>query len=373
MSVFDIPTNTWTHGGAAAPNAGLARSASGGGTAFGKHYAIGGATNSGPTAAVEQFDPSTQTWTMRASMSVARAALGVATLNDKIFAIGGSTTGNYYSPGTIFNTNEVYDPLTNIWTVLTPMPVAVSFNTATVGYNGKIYVIGGLTAVGGTSLVQIYDVTAGTWTTGTPMPTARLNAMAGVLNGQIVVFGGSFPLFYYPSGAISSFSVSDLTEIYDPLSDTWTFGPLMYEFGDGFGQGVTFNNSQVFAASNTFNTYCTCGASKVQVLDSSTDPQPTITSISQTSGAQGSTVSATIIGANFTGATSVVFSGSGVTATIGSGGTATTLSVTITIASGAAPTLRYFSVNTLTGTTRLFNGFTVTPGVIKRRGQITSQ
>src|SRR5262249_31930299 len=105
LSVFDISTNTWTHGGATAPDAAIARNALGGGTALGKHYAIGGSVGGSPTTAVEEFDPTTNLWRARASMSVARGSLGVASLNDKLYAIGGG------SPGTMLDANEVYDPL----------------------------------------------------------------------------------------------------------------------------------------------------------------------------------------------------------------------------------------------------------------------
>jgi hypothetical protein len=132
----------------------------------------------------------------------------------------------------------------------------------------------------------------------------------------------------------------------------------MPSFSEEAGQGVTFNSTQIFSVSNlSSNALFT---SRVQVLDTSTDPQPATSSISQTSGAQGATINATISGTNLTGATSIVFTGTGVSATILFGGTATSVPVQITIGSGAATGLRQFSVNTPTGTTTLFSGFTVT-------------
>jgi N-acetylneuraminic acid mutarotase len=363
LSVFDIPTNTWTHGGTTAPDAVAARSALGGGVAFGKHYAVGGLTTSGATSAVEEFDPASNSWRGRTSMSVARASLGVASLNDRVYAIGGSTGGAPYSPGTILNANEVYDSLTNVWTTLAPLPVAVTGNTATIGYNGKIYVLGGLSASGVTGSVQIYDAATNTWSSGTPVPTPRFNAMAGVLNGLIVVFGGSAPTSFDSSGSLIYATLLDLTEIYDPVSNTWTIGPAMRFSSADAGQGVTFNGSQIVSVSG----YASVGIlSTVEVLDTSTDPQPTISSISQTSGTQGTTINATITGTNLTGATSIVFTslftGTGVSAAILPGGTATSLPVQITITNGATTGLRLFSVNTPTGTADLFTGFTVNLG-----------
>ena len=93
-----------------------------------------------------------------------------------------------------------------------------------------------------------------------------------------------------------------------------------------------------------------------------TAPQgPVVTGITPTFGVQGATVSATVSGSNLTGATTVAFTGgSGISATIGSGGTATSLPITITIAAGAPTGARTFTVTTPAGTSQTFN-FTINP------------
>ena len=79
-------------------------------------------------------------------------------------------------------------------------------------------------------------------------------------------------------------------------------------------------------------------------------PAPTIMGISEHSGVPGDVVTATITGTNLTGANAVAFSGSGVTATIQPGGTATALSVSITIDAAASSGPRTFTVTTPGGT-----------------------
>src|SRR5437867_4478436 len=91
---------------------------------------------------------------------------------------------------------------------------------------------------------------------------------------------------------------------------------------------------------------------------------PAITGITPSSGTAGSSLPATITGTDLDGATAVAFSGSGVTATIGTGGTASSLPITITIAAGAATDTRTFAVTTPAGTSPAFSGFTVTSGPI---------
>jgi hypothetical protein len=75
---------------------------------------------------------------------------------------------------------------------------------------------------------------------------------------------------------------------------------------------------------------------------------------------------------NLSGATAVNFSGTGVTGLIG-GGTQTSLPVTITVDALAQATTRTITVTTTAGTSTVFTGFTVTSGLKKRSGQLTSQ
>ncbi len=99
---------------------------------------------------------------------------------------------------------------------------------------------------------------------------------------------------------------------------------------------------------------------EIYVIDPAT--RPTVTAISPSSGGQGTAVAATIMGSNLSGATAVRFGGSGVTATIGNGGTAASLPITITVAPGAETGARTVAVVTTTGgISTAFSEFTVTP------------
>jgi sugar lactone lactonase YvrE len=101
------------------------------------------------------------------------------------------------------------------------------------------------------------------------------------------------------------------------------------------------------------------GISVGRVLVVGTGSTPTITAIAPNSGMQGSVVSTIISGTNLSGATQINFSGSGVTATIGSGATATSLPITVTIAPEAATGNRTVTVTTPGGTSNPFSAFTV--------------
>ena len=55
----------------------------------GRVYAVGGFNGSLRVRTVDQYDPTSDTWTSIASMEARRSTLGVAVFNDMIFAVGG--------------------------------------------------------------------------------------------------------------------------------------------------------------------------------------------------------------------------------------------------------------------------------------------
>jgi|GEM_PF-2705824 len=236
LSAYDISTNTWFHGGPRLPDAAVGRSEMSGGTALGRHYAIGGRT--GPSDAVEEFDPVTGAWTTKTPMpGGARGGAGAASSGGKIYVIGGRTGDTYGAPPLV-DRNEVYDAATNSWATLTPIPTPVTDNYATVAFGDRVYVFGGADAAGlALSAVQIYNITTNSWSSGTAMPTARGAAMAGVCQDRIIVFGG----------IDSGFVTLAATEIYNPATDSWTAGPDMPFPSNEITQGKIYDNDSIYS------------------------------------------------------------------------------------------------------------------------------
>ena len=156
-------------------------------------------------AAVRAADDS---WETMAKMPTARSGLGVAVVDGKIYAIGGSD-GNRN-----LGTNELYDPSTNTWVSKQPMPTARHRFGITV-FENKIYVMGGAGVNGFTDANEVYDPVSGTWETKASMPAGGRSELAvNAVNGKIYAIGGFFlGIFWIPS---------NLTEVYDPVTDTWT-------------------------------------------------------------------------------------------------------------------------------------------------------
>ena len=183
----------------------------------GKIYAIGGA---GPVyealRTVEEYDPTTDTWTTKTEMLTARQCLSASVVNGKIYVIGGGdSSSTTYMEVETFSTVEEYDPATDTWTTKSPMPTARGFHSANV-VDGKIYIIGGSQASSPDRnhvlTVEVYDPATDTWTQKGEMPRSIGAGFSSVVDGKIYVFGG--------------YGGAQRVDEYDPLSIFARHGPI---------------------------------------------------------------------------------------------------------------------------------------------------
>jgi energy-converting hydrogenase Eha subunit A len=158
---------------------------------------------------VNAADVVEDSWETMASMPTARNGLGVAVVNGKIYAIGGQNMGG------VLGVNEMYDPATNTWITKKSMPTPRA-NFATAVFHNKIYCIGGLFPISGVN--EVYDPVTDTWETKQPMPTPRGALSASVVNNKIYLIGGFVP----SSIGLPTPERSNLNEMYDPVTDSWT-------------------------------------------------------------------------------------------------------------------------------------------------------
>ena len=118
-------------------------------------------------------------------MPTAREHLTSAVVDDKRYVIGGRSEGMSAN----VNSNEVYDPNTDSWTLLEPMP-SKRGGLASSAINETIYVFGGEEPSGTFDNNESYDVVTNKWEKGLAMPTARHGLVAVASDERIYVIGG---------------------------------------------------------------------------------------------------------------------------------------------------------------------------------------
>lgn len=154
-------------------------------------------------------------WTPKASMQEARASLGTTVVNGKVYAIGGYNAATSQSQSTVVGTNEEYDPSANTWIHKSPMLTPRSHFGIAV-YENKIYCIGGYANSSVTAVNEVYDPAKDTWEIKASMPTARWGLKANIVDGKIYLIGG------LPENLSSPKGNSNLNEVYDPATDSWS-------------------------------------------------------------------------------------------------------------------------------------------------------
>jgi N-acetylneuraminic acid mutarotase len=178
-------------------------------------------------------------WTFIADMPVDLYGAACASDGASIYCAGGYS---FSFPGLVPQLIR-YDPGTNTWTALAPIPVPSSMASA-VYYppTNKVYVFGGSDPDAATvnNLNQIYDIASNTWSTGTPLPDLRAFMASGYStdNGKIYLVGG------YNTSTVDS-GQPDTWE-YDPVADTYTNKTDFPELAGGYASGII--NAHLYVA-----------------------------------------------------------------------------------------------------------------------------
>jgi N-acetylneuraminic acid mutarotase/glucose/arabinose dehydrogenase len=212
MFIYDPAADEWTAGpnlpGPAVENPALV-------ALDGLLYAFGGSTEpfSGAVDDAAVFDPLTQAWSPLSPMPTARGGAAAEALGGLIYVVGGIAEN-----GASLDSVEVYDPTMDAWTSVAPM-LTRRDNPGAAVFDDKLYVFGGRTRdadgteVDGTlNTVEMYDPTPDVWTERAPMPTGRRTMVVGTLDGRAQVIGGE---------RAADGKTFPQNEEYDPATDTW--------------------------------------------------------------------------------------------------------------------------------------------------------
>ncbi|MRR09075.1 hypothetical protein EG831_03090, partial [bacterium] len=111
-----------------------------------------------------------------------------------------------------------------------------------------MYIVGGISSSTLYNYVQVYDPVAGTWSQPTTMPTAAWRPNCAVIDGKLYVIGGMD----------AAFAPVALTQIYDIAGNSWSTGTVAPSPRGGCGGGVVGGRMYIVggATSSSFPTDC---------------------------------------------------------------------------------------------------------------------
>ena len=177
------------------------------------------------TNTVEIFDLTNKTWEPAAEqLKETQQYHKCAVVDDTIYAIGDHhpfSSPSVEATGVV----QVYDAEDGNWSYGTSMPGNQSVGLAGVtSHNGMIYVAGGVTAEDRSDsnrrLIR-YDPVNDSWTQLADMNNRRHSFELVSFRGKLIAYGG-VAVFFDPVTQLTIEEETNLTEAYDPATDTWT-------------------------------------------------------------------------------------------------------------------------------------------------------
>jgi N-acetylneuraminic acid mutarotase len=151
-------------------------------------YVAGGLDGTSSHAELWVMRAGSNVWSPGAAMSSARHGAASAVLDGRLFVFGGTREGAALALA------EVYDPRSNEWTALAPLPAPVSFATATSARDRAVVLAGATGAASGSAAISLawsYDGEADTWSALPPGPRVRAGAAAAWRGDAVYVLGGA--------------------------------------------------------------------------------------------------------------------------------------------------------------------------------------
>ncbi|KAL9117331.1 MAG: hypothetical protein Q9187_006134 [Circinaria calcarea] len=145
---------------------------------------------------VEVYSISQDSWGTVAPLPIAMNHANAAVVDGKIYVLGGLAGGEVW---TAFPDCYVYDPKTDHWETLPPMPKEQARGSSAVGVRGtRVYLTAGMRSLDGSpgglhdtvDTVTSYDTKSGVWKTLPSLPAPRDHAGAALVGHRMYVLGG---------------------------------------------------------------------------------------------------------------------------------------------------------------------------------------
>ena len=178
---------------------------------LGNHvYTFGGVSVGKAVPNAYKFDGTT--WTPIAPYPSACGVESPSAVTDGTFIY--IINGNTFCPFTYSTDVYRYDPSTDTYAQLSSTRVG-TWNQTAVYLKRKIYKMGGKNASGYQTALEIYDIVTDTWSFGFPLPEPTGFAASWTQDGLIYVAGG----------VVASGIATNAIYAYDPVADTWSSVP----------------------------------------------------------------------------------------------------------------------------------------------------
>jgi N-acetylneuraminic acid mutarotase len=215
MQVYDVRSNVWTVGPELPFQAGGSASA----LIDGKIYVGGGTDGSSVLAEAAVYDPATETWSSIAPMPEPTSHAASGTDGARWYVFGGRGPADADGVAHALADVQVYDPATDTWTTSgsgpdapSPLPVGREGMGGAPFVDGRFYVIGGRGANGpGADVydrVDVYDAETNVWTDGPPLATARHGIFPVLVGTRRLVVAGGANRAGAATGALEILDIS---------------------------------------------------------------------------------------------------------------------------------------------------------------------
>ena len=195
----------------------------------GEAYSVGGQSPQGYV-----YDPSTQRWSLIASLPQRLAAPAAGFADGRLYVAGG-----WDGVGVAVSSAYAYDPSSGTWSPAASLPQPVGGGAASAVLGGQLYVIGGCgdgECIRTSDAVYRYDPGSNSWTQLASYPVPVTFAGCAGIAGQVVCAGG---VNNTTGQAYAS------TYIYNPAANTWTKGKTMPYDDWGMAYAGANNDLQV--------------------------------------------------------------------------------------------------------------------------------
>ena len=178
----------------------------------GKVLVVGGISSSvteTPLASAELYDTATASFAPIGNMTTPHANHTATLLADGRVLIAGGSSRPSAAQNSVTPVAEIYDPVTNTFSVTSAMLTPREFHTATRLDNGDVLIAGGDNTLNVLASTELYDPVSGTFSAAAVMSVPRENFVAALLSdGDVLMAGG---LTDFTEGANTA-----TTEVYIP-------------------------------------------------------------------------------------------------------------------------------------------------------------